>query len=54
LIVAEHSINYPLQSRKIAYFKQWYKVLLLMKDGHHLTREGFMTIISIKSGFPRG
>ena len=53
-IIRKHFEQYPLQSTKLIYFKLWCKVMDIMKNKEHLTKEGFLKILEIKSIFPKG
>ena len=53
-LVKEHFENYPLQTTKSLHFKLWCEVLEIIKKKEHLTKEGFIKILSKKAVFPRG
>jgi hypothetical protein len=52
--IRAHFENFPLQTTKIIYFELWCKVMDMIENEEHLTREGFLNILSIKSVFPKG
>jgi hypothetical protein len=39
--------RHPLKTKKHVDFRKFRQVLLLMRDGHHLTREGLLEVISL-------
>jgi hypothetical protein len=53
-IVRNHFENFPLQTTKIIHFQLWCKVMDIIENKEHFTRKGFLTILSIKSVFPKG
>jgi LAGLIDADG endonuclease len=53
-IVRNHFENFPLQSSKIVYFQMWCQVMDIIENKRHLTKEGFLKILSIKNNFPKG
>ena len=52
-IIRNHFENFPLQTTKLIYFQLWCKVMDMIEDKEHLTKEGFLKILSIKSVFPK-
>ena len=52
-LVKEHFENYPIQTTISLHFKLWCEVLEIIKK-EHLTKEGFIKILSKKAVFPRG
>ena len=52
--IRSHFENFPLQTTKIVYFKLWCKVKDMIEKKEHLTKEGFIKILSIKNVFPKG
>lgn len=53
-IVRKHFEQYPLQTTKFVYFKLWCQVMDIIEKKEHLTKSGFMLILSIKSLYPKG
>jgi len=53
-IIRSHFENFPLQTSKIIYFKLWCQVMVMIENKEHLTKEGFLKILSIKNNFPKG
>jgi hypothetical protein len=54
LKVRDHFLLYPLQSTKWIYFQLWSLVLDMMVAKEHLTLEGLLRIVAIRSHFPKG
>jgi len=52
--IRAHFESFPLQTTKIIYFKLWCIVMDMIENKEHLTKEGFLKILSIKSVFPNG
>ena len=53
-IIIPHFINYPLISRKQRDFLLWSKVIELIFNGKHLTKEGLLKILSYYASINRG
>jgi hypothetical protein len=51
--VRDHFNRYPPQSTKFVHFQLWSRVLDMSAAKEHLTREGFLQILAIKSLFPK-
>jgi hypothetical protein len=47
-------LEFPLQGSKFLNFKDFKKVVDIMKDKGHLTKEGLQLIKSIKAGMNTG
>jgi len=54
LVIKTHFTKYPLMTYKQVYFELWSKILDLMVKDSHLTDEGLLQIINIKSAFKMG
>ena len=52
--VQAHYEEFPLQSTKLVNFIMWSEVLDMMVAKEHLTEEGLLPIVAIKSHFPNG
>jgi LAGLIDADG endonuclease len=53
-IIRNHFDTFPLQITKIIYFQLWCKVMDMIENKEHLTKQGFLKILSIKNVFPKG
>ena len=54
LRVRNHFLNHSLESTKLIHFQMWSQVLDLIVTKEHLTLEGLLRIVAIKSHFPMG
>ncbi len=54
LEVGKHFEDFPLETSKSIYFKLWCLVMDIIIKKQHLTLKGFLSILSIKSVFPKG
>ena len=45
--ICEFFMNHPLKTKKNVDFRKFRKIILLMKDGKHLNREGLKEIIDL-------
>lgn len=45
--ICEFFMNHPLKTKKNVDFRRFRKIILLMKDGKHLNREGLKEIIDL-------
>lgn len=52
--IRKHFENFPLQTTKYTYFRLWCQVMDIIENKEHLTKEGFLKILSIKNVFPKG
>lgn len=52
--ISNHFLAYPLQSTKSIYFQLWCKVLDILITNQDLDLKLFITILSIKTVFPKG
>lgn len=52
--ISNHFLAYPLQSTKSIYFQLWCKVLDILITKEDLDLKKFLTILSIKTVFPKG
>lgn len=52
--IRNHFDNYPLESTKLIHYILWCKVMDLMLNKEHLTKQGFIKILSFKAVFPKG
>lgn len=53
-IIRNHFEDFPLQTTKLVYFQLWCKVMDIIENKEHLTKKGFLKILSIKNVFPKG
>lgn len=53
-VIIPHFTHYPLMSKKAGDFLLWSKVIQLILSKHHLTREGFLNILSYYASINRG
>jgi Proton-conducting membrane transporter/NADH-Ubiquinone oxidoreductase (complex I), chain 5 N-terminus/LAGLIDADG endonuclease len=53
-IIRNHFEKYELQSTKRIHFQLWCQVMDMIINKEHLTKEGLLRILSIKSVFPKG
>jgi len=53
-IVISHFEAYPLQSDKKIDFDLWVEIIRIMESKNHLTSEGFLKILSLKTVLNRG
>lgn len=53
-IVRKHFEQYPIQTTKFVYFKLWCQVMDILEKNEHLTKSGFMLILSRKILYPKG
>lgn len=53
-VVIPHFEQYPLQSAKSIDFQIWKASVFLIKNKEHLTEEGLLKIISLRSGLNKG
>lgn len=53
-IIIPHFSNFPLQTQKRVDFQLWGKIVESLKNKEHLTHEGLLKIISLKSALNRG
>jgi hypothetical protein len=49
IILVDHFVKYPLKTMKASDFLIWKDCLMLLKDKKHLTKEGFVRILELKS-----
>lgn len=53
-VIIPHFLNYPLISQKKSDFELFKMVIDLMNNGEHLTKEGFIKILSIRASMNNG
>ena len=53
-VIIPHFTNFPLQTQKRVDFELWSKILVLIKNKEHLTNEGLLKILSLKSVLNKG
>lgn len=53
-VIIPHFTNYPLISKKRVDFLLWSKVIQLILNKDHLTREGFLKILSYYASINKG
>lgn len=53
-IVRKHFEEFPLQTTKYVYFKLWCQIMDIIDKKEHLTKSGFLKVLSIKSLYPKG
>ncbi len=52
--ICEFFMEHPLKTKKNVDFRKFRRIILLMKEGKHLTREGLLEIIDIATGMNTG
>lgn len=52
--IIPHFENYPLITQKFADFLLWKKVVIMIKEGKHLTEEGIKDIVNIRASINTG
>ena len=53
-VIIPHFIKFPLQTQKRVDFELWSKILVLMKNKEHLTPEGLLKVMSLKTALNKG
>lgn len=53
-VIIPHFINYPLVSKKAIDFSLWSEAIKLILNKEHLTKQGFMQILSLYASINRG
>ena len=53
-VIIPHFCNFPLQTQKRVDFELWAKIVQCKQDKEHLTHEGLLKILSLKSALNRG
>lgn len=53
-VIIPHFTNFPLQTQKRIDFELWTKIVEIKKNKEHLSHEGLLRILSLKSALNRG
>lgn len=53
-VIITHFTKFPLQTQKRVDFELWSKIVVMIKNKEHLTNEGLLKILSLKSALNHG